>query len=221
LWAAPLGATHPYAVQYGAECEKALAFYTEYENEFKAAAGAVGCSSAFLFAIIAPEYTQFNYLSNKIETISLKMFYVQGKKSYANFSIGFFQMKPSFVEQMEDTLLQHYKSLKERYSSCLITAPNIRTAKIERMKRLEQLIWQFRYLSLFYDLVTARFEKKQFVSDEEKLLFYASAYNTGFHKSETDIEQIGQKALFPHFASPKYRYNDIALWFYKQVKNST
>ena len=208
--------SHPYATQYSSECQKALEFYAANKSGFEQAAKNTHVSAAFMFAIVAPEITQFSYLGNIIETGSLKVLYVQSGASYSDFSVGFFQMKPSFIERMEDSLLKD-TALQQQFKECLIDDPTSRAARVTRVKRLEQSGWQLKYLALFYALTEKRFSNKQFTTQEERLQFYASAYNCGFHKSASIIEATGEKALFPHFSSPKYKYSDISLWFYKSL----
>jgi len=107
--------------------------------------------------------------------------------------------------------------LKIQYAACLFADPNSRQARVERIDHLNTLEWQIKYLTLFCALVNKRFESVLFNSEEEKLRFYASAYNSGFHKTETQIRETEQKALFPHFSRKKFKYSDIAVWFYREI----
>lgn len=49
---------------------------------------------------------RYNALKDDIESESLKVLYVQFGKTYADFSIGVFQMKPSFAEGVETLAAQ-------------------------------------------------------------------------------------------------------------------
>lgn len=204
-----------YYQQYPDECSFATKFYKKHKNDFERTGYTLGLSGKFLFSIIAPELSQFGHLSNKVETASLKVFYVQGGKKYSDFSIGFFQMKPSFIERMEDSLKQT-KTMIPTFASCLLPNSGSREARVERLNRLNDFYWQLKYLTLFCALIQSRFSDIHFSNEEEKLRFYAAAYNTGFHKSRNEIEIMENKALFPHFSNSKYRYSEIALWFYSQ-----
>jgi hypothetical protein len=208
----------PCLEQYGQDCAFATAFYETYRQDFEKTAARTGLPASFLFAIVAPELTQYSYLSNKLETYSLKVFYVQSGKSYADFSIGFFQMKPSFIERLEDSL-QTKTHLHAKFKNCLMPNPDSRKARAERVQRLSQFEWQLEYLALFCELVRERFPAKSELPETDRLVFYSAAYNTGFHKPEELIGQMAQRALFPHFSRVKYRYSDIALCFYMTVKN--
>jgi len=205
-----------YVKEYHKDCEKAKEFFVEHKSKFENVSKTCGLSAEFLFAIVAPEFTQFSYLSNKIETYSLKVLYVQGGKAYSDFSIGFFQMKPSFIERLENYIMTD-TTLKNKYKKFLFEKPDERQARVERIERLNSLEWQIEYLALFCSIVNHKFSNTTFVNEEEKLRFYASAYNCGLHKSESEIERIGQKALFPHFSRQKFKYSDITVWFYKDL----
>jgi hypothetical protein len=207
-----------YCNEYYRECEKAKVFYVENKSLFEAAALWSGFGSEFLLAIVAPEYTQYSYLSNKIESYSLKVFYVQGGKDYSDFSIGFFQMKPSFIERLEEYVSSD-SLLKQKYADCLFAQPDERASRVARIDRLNTIEWQIKYLTLFCEVIKSRFGFLSFVTQEEKLRFYASAYNCGFHKSEDEIKHSGQRALFPHFSTCKFIYADISVWFYSLIEN--
>jgi len=207
-----------YSEIYPKECKIAKQFFADYKNRFEVAGKIAGISAEFLFAIVAPELTQYSYLSNKLETYSLKVMYVQGGKGYANFSIGYFQMKPSFIEQMESSIAADI-DLKSIFFDYLFSEGNSREARVARIDRLNTVEWQLKYLSLFCVLVNKHFATVSFESEEDKLRFYASAYNAGFHRTESDIKKIGKKSLFPHFSQQKFKYSDIAVWFYNEILN--
>jgi hypothetical protein len=213
-----IGQGEAYIVLYPEESIEAKAFYDEHKNLFETAAQELGLSSEFLFSIVAPELTQYSYLRNRLETYSLKVLYVQRGKSYADFSIGYFQMKPSFIERLE-TYLSLDTLLRSKYSSYLFTDPEARTSRVERIDRLNTVAWQIKYLSLFCETVNRKFGKLAFSNEEEKLRFYASAYNCGFYKSEQQIKETEQKALFPHFSKQKFKYADISVLFYREIMN--
>ena len=205
-----------YCREYEKDCQKAKSFFTAHKSELETAGKTVNLSAEFLFAIVAPEITQFSYLSDKIETYSLKVFYVQNGKAYSDFSIGVFQMKPSFIEALENYITAH-EALKTNYKKFLFANPNERQARVERVERLGKPEWQMEYLALFCAVVNHKFAGITFADEEEKLRFYASAYNCGFHKSAQQIKETAQKALFPHFSRQKFNYSDIALWFFRGI----
>ena len=74
-----------YAESYPEECHGTLAFWTSHKTEFEEAAARAGVSPRFMFAIVAPEISQFASLVDKAQTYALKVLYVQQGKAYANF----------------------------------------------------------------------------------------------------------------------------------------
>ena len=205
-----------YCTLYPKECTFTSDFFTEHKEKFEGAAKITGLSSSFLFAIVAPEVSQYSYLRDKLETNSLKVMYVQGGSEYANFSIGYFQMKPSFVEQLEE-LIQADSLLRRKYRDCLFVIPQERAARVTRIERLSTIEWQIKYLEIFCGIVQKRFKDIVFINNEERLQFFAAAYNCGFYKSEQQIKKTEQLALFPHFSQKKFRYSDVSKLFYQQL----
>ena len=61
-------------------------------------------SAKELKAIVFPELIRYNKVFDAIEINSLKYLYVSEGKDYADFSVGYFQMKPSFAEMVEQDL---------------------------------------------------------------------------------------------------------------------
>jgi hypothetical protein len=171
----------------------------------------------FMQSIVFPEVMRYNLLKDGIETESLRTLYVQFGKEYANFSIGIFQMKPSFAEQVEtkaEKLLPDniYKELQLAYITT--DEENIRS---ERVERLQNDNWQMIYLTAFILICNDRYKNKIFVSEVEKLQFYATVYNAGFDKSD---EYISKKIKEENFylqngmSNNKFKYAAIATYFF-------
>lgn len=208
-----------YADIYAAECSRAISFYRLHESEFEAAADRAGVSADFLFAIVAPEVSQYGNLGDIAQTYALKTLYVQAGKDYADFSIGRFQMKPSFVEQLEQ-YVHDEDSLLALFPEIMPTKEEGRNRRSERVERLERPDWQLKYLAVFCRVVQHRFSTTEFASEPEKLRFYANAYNAGFFLDSRQLQQC-RTAYFPHFARQKFRYADVSLWFYENISSGT
>jgi hypothetical protein len=207
-----------YAAEYPAECQAALRFRDEHDAEFQAAARAARYPADFLFAIVAPEYTRYHYLRDRLESYSLKVLYVQGGASYANFSVGCFQMKPSFIEKLEQRVASD-SLLRGKHAACLFADPGSRASRVTRLKRLSSVEWQLAYLVVFLDVVDATYPRASFADDEERLRFYATVYNRGFHETEQQLRAAERFSLFPRSAR-QYRYSDVSVWFYRQSTNA-
>ena len=174
--------TQSYCELFSIECSDAKVFYQNHKSEFDNSSSGTNLTGKFLFSIVAPEITQYNWLKDKAESMALKVLYVQQGNSYADFSIGNFQMKPSFIESMEKFVQKDAVKLSE-FLPLIIKENDIKQARILRLKRMEQLEWQLTYLKLFVKIVAIQFSNKTFNNENEKLKFYASAYNCGFLKS--------------------------------------
>jgi hypothetical protein len=204
-----------YFEAYPEETQQSISFYGQHVTKFKEVGASVRQKGAFVYAIVAPEISQYSNVLNFFEAQSLKVLYIQGGKAYGNFSIGPFQMKPSFVESLE-AQIQKYSDLKKKYAHILIDKPDEKEARKTRLMHLDELGWQFKYLKVFLALMAKK--KYGFSNEYSKLKFYATSYNAGFLKPKKSVESEYQKARFPSFSSPKFNYAAIAIAFYKRVK---
>jgi hypothetical protein len=214
----PAAAQQPprYRALLGAHYESALDYLASRSTSLIATLRNAGQDPDLLVPVVFPELVRYSIIRDRIEITGLKVFYVYLGGEFADFSIGRFQMKPSFVEELEKAvrryrlraffeLLDYGDTRDER---------EIRRA---RVARLEQEFWQERYLACFGAVLTRRFPHEQAMKPEERIEFAAAAYNRGFWKSEGDIRQSAQRALFPYgteYPGLQYRYSDVAVGFY-------
>ncbi|MFM9907700.1 MAG: hypothetical protein ACKVOW_00055 [Chitinophagaceae bacterium] len=180
-------------------------------------------SNAFMQSIVFAEVMRFSQLKDDIETESLRTLYVQLGEEYANFSIGLFQMKPSFAAQVEEKAKQLlpdsiYNELQLAYTATI--PENIRT---ERVERLQDADWQLIYLTAFICICNVVYKDNVFTNDRTRLQWYATVYNAGFDKSDVYITQkIDQDNFYlsQHMPGKKFKYAAIAAWYFIQ-QNST
>ncbi len=171
-------------------------------------------------AIVFPELIRFHELQNKMEVTALKTLYIQYGALYADFSIGRFQMKPSFAEEIEKS----WNNLQSKPTALSqITFPILDTKenRIQRLIRLDHIQGQLLYLSIFYLVVEQRF-KGVTKSKQEKVLLYATAYNSGYNRPISKLaESIFAKTFYTELIRTPlticYSYADIALFFYYQT----
>lgn len=204
---------------YQFESRFALGYYKDNLSDFKLAAKETSLSAPFIFSIIAPELSQYQALRDAAEVFGLKVLYVQGGKSYANFSIGLFQMSPAFVEFLEAKVAKN-DCLKSLFPDFVI-AGHIQVAKeqrAERIKRMECLEWQMIYLKVFCLLVQKNYPLANFMSETNKLRFYAAVYNIGF-RPVSELNRVRMKAQFPRSGRLKFRYENVAVCFFNKLKN--
>ncbi len=171
----------------------------------------------FATAIIFPELIRYSAIRDIIEVSALKTLYIQFGKRYSDFSIGYFQMKPSFVEKLEKI---YVKANVNNEKSKVFDISSTAKARKERILRMDSLNWQIRYLILFIKITEARFHNESFDNETDKLKFFATAYNLGFSKPASEIREKVNSCFFnteliPLEATKKYCYSDISVYYFK------
>jgi hypothetical protein len=176
-----------------------------------------GSDTAVITSVIFPEVIRYSIFKDYFETKGLELIYVNYGKKYADYSIGYFQMKPSFVEKLEEYVIKtdmlngkfehivRYEYEKDK---------KIRKERIERLKSLE---WQLDYLNCFYIIAYNLHSGENWTNKIEKIKFFATAYNHGFYKETDEIKDWLDVELFPYGAqikSKQYSYNDISCYYF-------
>jgi hypothetical protein len=208
-------AQEDYEKIFSADYEKALQFLDE-EKWMNAMILSYGLKPKEVKAVGFPELIRYNFLQDKIETFAMESLYIQYGRHYANFSIGQFQIKPSFAENVEIDFLklfgeQNTKIWKPSIRDTLQSQEN-RSARLKRLKTKKGMIT---YLCLFFKIIESKYPNWE--NDEKKIKFLASAYNSDYRKSKEEIKSFSQKKFFQTglIFSKKYCYADIS-WFYFQ-----
>lgn len=170
-------------------------------------------------AVIFPEQIRYSALQNVMETAAVKALYVQGGRRMANFSIGRFQMKPSFAEEVEREWMQ--TDWRHDYGIYFDLSENVE-ARRARILRLDDVQWQCIYLSLFVKLLYRRCPQLSELDDMEQVRFCATAYNVSFKGSYEDILSKSRKAFFhtdfiATSSTAYYVYSDIAVHYYNGI----
>ena len=83
---------------FGDDWNKAIAFERENRSWMEPILAKNHISYPLAIAVIFPELVRYSALRDKMEITLLKALYINLGEDYANFSIGQFQMKPSFAE---------------------------------------------------------------------------------------------------------------------------
>ena len=176
--------------------------------------------TAIALAVVFPEIIRFNYFEDLIQVRTLKVLYVQYGRKYANFSVGHFQMKPSFVEQLEADWNGLVSAAEKAVAGIPAFAKGDRSdVRRERILRLDDMRWQVQYLRVFMAVMKKRHRNVVFSDAEDRLRFYATAYNSGYTSGEERIRRaMLEKRFHLELYSPKrpYNYADVALFFFRQ-----
>jgi len=170
-------------------------------------------------AVIFPELVRYSALRDKMEITLLKALYINLGEDYANFSIGQFQMKPSFAE-----LIREQSTIGMRRKSGIVFKKrsefeNIQSYRKSIVTDLEDPKSQFNYLVIFFMICEKKFKTIN-KSEVERLKFLATAYNFGFEKSSAQIENVIDKKFFNTklFKTENYSYSDVSLFWYKEYQ---
>lgn len=171
---------------------------------------------SILIPAVFPEIVRFSKSKNAMELASLEVLYTRYGNDYADFSIGRFQMKPSFIEKLEKYIevnqWENFKHITQFKES------DVQAIRRERLQRLNQLTWQLLYLSCFYHIVNQAFPLA-WPTLENKIRFFAAAYNRGFDQTQAEIEKWQNIRAFPdgfgHYKK-QYIYTDIAFDFHQR-----
>lgn len=165
-------------------------------------------------AVIFPELIRYSALRDKMETALLKTLYVNLGEDYANFSIGDFQMKPSFAEMIRS---EAPESFRRKVSFKKISDfDNIKDYRKSIIKDLESGAAQVNYLIAFIKICDKRFKANR-KEEYSKVLFLSAAYNYGFDKPESKIVEMIHRKYFNTklIKGENYCYSDISLYWYK------
>ncbi|HOI44784.1 MAG TPA: hypothetical protein PLX50_04140 [Candidatus Aminicenantes bacterium] len=171
-------------------------------------------------AVVFPEIVRFRALEDKIAVRALKVLYVQYGRKYADFSIGHFQMKPSFAEQVERDFDRLFSAgEKAEAGEAPLKGRDNAAARAERVRRLDDLAGQVRYLRMFMLVMNKMHGSAAFRDDRDRLRFYAAAYNSGYGRSAEEIRRkmtLRNYHLQLIFPAELYSYTDVAESYYNR-----
>lgn len=203
---------------FGDSYNEAISYLKNQKKEINSTLSNLGVSPEEAISIVFPEIIRYNRFRDFAETTSLEIAYVQGGKDIADFSIGRFQMKPSFVEYLEKELLS-YNDLLQQFKDIVTydTDASAEYIRSERVERLKQESWQLKYLACFIRLAEKRFAKELREKPAERLLILSSAYNKGLNSSYSDLKMLSEMKTFPYGNSRtgRFSYYDVANYFKK------
>jgi hypothetical protein len=202
---------------FGDDWEKARTYEKENRKWMKPVFAENRIPYPLAIAIIYPELVRYSALRDKMEITLLKALYVNLGEEYANFSIGVFQMKPSFAELLCDqgpAVLGKRSGIKLSSRSAF---DDIKDFRKSILKDLEDPESQVNYLIAFIRICEKNFKTDK-MSDLSRIKFLATAYNCGFNKTAEEIEKMSDKKFFSIslYKGENYSYADVSLFWYKQ-----
>lgn len=190
-------------------------------------------------AVIFPELIRYGLFQDKMESTAVRNLYVTRGTGGCDFSIGRFQMKPSFAEDLEKRWMS--SGLAREYNLYFDTKDNEMARRV-RISRLEKEEWQCIYLAVFLKMLYLDYgsfnkdgEYTQKGIDalpiQEQVRLASTAYNRGCRWVSPGYGPLGEiiakstdrhfhTALVPTSRTRRYVYADIALKHFKEITNS-
>jgi hypothetical protein len=171
------------------------------------ASAGYGIDPLVVKSIVFPEYIRNNELGAFMEETGLDLLYVDMGNEAVDFSIGTFQVKPSFASKIEK-LIESDKLLSKKYP-VLILKGNEMQQRAMRVDRLKSTLWQTRYVCAFIDY-SINFYRLHEMDKVEKIKFLSTAYNAGLKKTRAEVEANYGLRLFPY--GTKYEIDQVSYW---------
>lgn len=164
-------------------------------------------------SIVAPEYSQYSRFLDFIELRTLYIMYLNTGTS--SFSVGPFQMKPNFIEDMEEYISSN-RILKKKYEH-LLPRGSSRDKRKFRLENLSSWIGQLKYLELFIAIAKDKTKNLSLSSSKDKLFHWATLYNGGIKLSNDEVSSLQNIKQFPRYENT-FNYAQVAYEFYGQLQ---
>lgn len=206
-----------YPAIFGKDWEKANEYVTANVGWMKPALRRERIDYNTAIAVIFPELVRYSALRDRMEITLLKALYVNLGSDYSNFSVGSFQIKPSFAELVCESVAEipvRKAGLKIPVRDQFDTEREFRSAIVSS---LEDQHAAFEYIIMFLKICEKRFEPGA-MDEAGRIKFLAAAYNSGFTKPMEEIKNMMDRKFFSTrlVATEFYSYSDISLyWFNK------
>jgi hypothetical protein len=206
-----------YPALFGADWRRA----EQYAASERAAWGeifeAFGVDAQVAEAVVFPEMVRYSVLRDVVETAATRARYQQRGCRGADFSIGRFQMKPSFVERVEREWMAWPPGAE--WGLAFNTAASV-DARRARVRRMDDALWQCTYLAMFLRLLYERNAELAAAATTEQVRLCAAAYNGGVGDLARAAELAGKRFFHTDFLpGPRTRhhsYSDMAAYYYSR-----
>lgn len=202
---------------FGEDWKKAEAFEKENRPWIEPLLNKNRISYPEAISIIFPELVRYSALRDKMEVSLLKTLYVNLGEDYADFSIGVFQMKPSFAE----TVRHESTVFLGRRAGIVFKNPtdysDIKDFRKSIISDLEDPESQVAYLISFIRICDKKFNLYR-LSELSRIKFLATAYNFSIDKTALQIAGMADKKFFSTklLKTENYSYADVSLFWYNR-----
>jgi len=197
-----------------------MSFEKENRNWMEPVLARYHISYPLAIAVIFPELVRYSALRDKMEITLLKALYINLGDEYADFSIGRFQMKPSFAEMILEKVPFEKAGLSGLDLKVKSDFTNIKEFRKSIVNNLEEPRSQLNYLIAFVKICEKKDGTKR-KDDMQKLKFLATAYNYGIDKSAAQIDSMTDKKFFNTklFKTENYSYADVSQFWYNEFNS--
>jgi hypothetical protein len=193
---------------FGADHAMALKQLANHANQMNDIAAQYKVNTNLVKGIVFPEYIRNSVFSGMMEEQALGLSYVEFGSNAVDFSIGQFQIKPSFAKKLEIAVSEN-KALKVKYPDLCINHKLEKTQRLIRFNRLKDLNWQTRYVCCFIDYCLVKYDLNK-LSEIEQLKFLATAYNVGIKETAKMVEANYSVKAFPY--GQRFKIDQLAYW---------
>jgi len=213
--------TNDYRQEFGSDYTWAVQWMKLHSATIDKYAKQYNIPAKELKAIVFPELIRYNTIYDAIEINSLKYLYVSEGKEYADFSVGYFQMKPSFAEMVEQDANVYLDAgfLQSGGWGQFKNITDDESSRKERVARITSTEQQVVYLCAFYKICEKKFSGYIFTSVNDKLKFFATCYNAGYRRSYENLLAAQSKKYFHTgqlLVSVNYNYADISNYYFEK-----
>lgn len=218
-----LGSTTAFSIDYrkvfGSDWTEAERFASAHHDEWKQEFDLFNVDARLAEAIVFPELIRYSMWQDEIERAAVNGLYVSKGREGADFSIGRFQMKPSFAEEVEQAW--NISPLAKEYGFSFNLADN-NEARRSRIRRLSTMQGQCRYLAIFIRLQQQRHPQLSQLTLKDQVCLLSTAYNRSFTASWNNLKKMQHERHFHTDvirtrSTRYYSYADIAVAAFKLV----
>lgn len=216
------GASLQYEHELSPDYDRGVEYLKEHRTQFNSELNGNQKKKAILISVVFPEIVRYSLVRDLLETKSLEIGYVSKGSEFVDFSIGRFQMKPSFLESIENVIRSSSELSVEYHKLINYESAREKAVRDERINRLKSFKWQISYLEAFYDITQTRHSFLEKRSMEYRIRFMATAYNHGFLSGKKEIELWMERKNYPWGTGVKgeqYAYSRVARYFFKNHYN--
>ena len=156
-------------------------------------------------SVIYPELVRYSHWQDRIEQVVTVSSYLSQGSQGADFSVGHFQMKASFVERLERRWM--HCPLSREWEIYFDTGQSQLSRKA-RMGRLTSDFWQCVYLGIFLRLLYIELPELADLPMVEQVRLCATAYNHGIEWGRAPEQQMEE--LYRWSSQASYHLDFIA-----------